>query len=172
MLKRQRGQSLVEFVVILPLLLIMLSGLLDLGRLYFAYVAVTDVAGEGAGYAAAYLPPGGGRCPDTDQMRTEEASGGGCLNHAQPLTNTAPADYRHLYCTCWRAYAATTGLVEGDELGVAVAVPSGTTFGSYITVTVDYTHTLLTPIVNVIVPQGTLPLRAYATERVVDPSTE
>jgi Flp pilus assembly protein TadG len=52
--RRERGQSLVEFVLILPVLLIALAGMLDLGRLYFAYVAVTDAAAEGAAYAAIY----------------------------------------------------------------------------------------------------------------------
>jgi DNA-directed RNA polymerase subunit L len=53
-----------------------------------------------------------------------------------------------------------------------VTIPGGTTFGTSITVTVQYTHTLLTPLMNVIVPGGGLPLTAYATERVVDPSAE
>ncbi|MBU0704877.1 MAG: pilus assembly protein [Chloroflexi bacterium] len=50
--KSERGQSLLEFALVLPVLLIVLAGVLDLGRLYFAYVAVTDAAGEGAAYAA------------------------------------------------------------------------------------------------------------------------
>lgn len=48
----ERGQSLVEFAIMLPVLLIILAGVLDLGRLYYAYVAVTDAAAEGASYAA------------------------------------------------------------------------------------------------------------------------
>ena len=52
--RREWGQSMVEFVILLPLLLIVLGGLLDLGRLYYAYVAVTDAAGEGAAYGALY----------------------------------------------------------------------------------------------------------------------
>lgn len=51
-MKSQKGQSLVEVALILPVLIVIMSGLLDLGRLYFAYVAVTDAAGEGAAYAA------------------------------------------------------------------------------------------------------------------------
>lgn len=51
--RKPRGQSLLEFAIILPVLLIILAGALDLGRLYFAYVAVTDAASEGAAYAAA-----------------------------------------------------------------------------------------------------------------------
>jgi Flp pilus assembly protein TadG len=51
--KRSRGgQSLVEFALVLPILVILLLGLLDLGRMYFAYVAITDAAGEGVAYGA------------------------------------------------------------------------------------------------------------------------
>jgi Flp pilus assembly protein TadG len=50
----QTGQSLLEFAIILPVLLIIAAGVLDVGRLYFAYVAVTDAASEGAAYAAAH----------------------------------------------------------------------------------------------------------------------
>lgn len=49
---RRRGQSLVEFTLLLPVLMIVLLGLLDLGRAYYAYVAITDAAGEGAAYGA------------------------------------------------------------------------------------------------------------------------
>ena len=52
----QRGQSLTELALIMPILLMVLAGLLDLGRLYYVYLAVTDAAGEGAIYAA-YNPP-------------------------------------------------------------------------------------------------------------------
>jgi hypothetical protein len=50
--KSERGQSLVEFTLLLPLLMFLLLGLLDVGRLYYAYVAVTDAASEGANYGA------------------------------------------------------------------------------------------------------------------------
>ncbi|MGD8968602.1 MAG: TadE/TadG family type IV pilus assembly protein [Anaerolineae bacterium] len=50
--KSQKGQSLVELLIVLPVLLIIVAGLLDLGRLYHAYVAVTDASGEGASYGA------------------------------------------------------------------------------------------------------------------------
>jgi Flp pilus assembly protein TadG len=69
--RKEKGQSLVEFVLILPVLLIILAGVLDLGRLYFAYVAVTDAAAEGAAYAAIYPD-------DSDGVkdRAQAASGG------------------------------------------------------------------------------------------------
>ena len=74
----QKGQGLVEFMLILPVLIVMFVGLLDVGRLYFSWVAVTDAAGEGAAYAASYPPEDSG---DTDSIdlireRARESSGG------------------------------------------------------------------------------------------------
>lgn len=56
--KRERGQSLVEIALSFPLLLLILSGLLDIGRVYYTYIAIEDAAAEGALYLA--LNP---RCP-------------------------------------------------------------------------------------------------------------
>lgn len=47
------GQGLVEFTLTLPLLVLIMVGVLDLGRLYFAAMTVTNAAREGARYGAA-----------------------------------------------------------------------------------------------------------------------
>lgn len=46
--KESSGQSLTELAILLPLLLLMLVGTLDLGRAFFAYVTVANAAREGA----------------------------------------------------------------------------------------------------------------------------
>ena len=43
-----RGQSLVEFALILPVLLLILMGLFDLGRAVFAYNSVSEAARNGS----------------------------------------------------------------------------------------------------------------------------
>ena len=43
---------MVEFAIVLPLLLIMVFGAMDVGRLYFEQVALADAAQEGAFYAS------------------------------------------------------------------------------------------------------------------------
>ncbi len=50
--KLNRGQSLVEFTLVLPILMMLLLGLLDFGRAFFTLVALHDAADEGATYAA------------------------------------------------------------------------------------------------------------------------
>ena len=50
----QRGQGLVELALGGLILALILAGVLDLGRAYFAYIAVADAAAEGAAYGAAF----------------------------------------------------------------------------------------------------------------------
>lgn len=50
--QNQRGQSLVELAISFTVLLILLGGAIDLGRAFFAYIAVRDAAQEGATYGA------------------------------------------------------------------------------------------------------------------------
>lgn len=45
---RARGQTLAEFALVLPVLIVMLMGIFDLGRAIFAYNAITNAAREGA----------------------------------------------------------------------------------------------------------------------------
>jgi Flp pilus assembly protein TadG len=49
---KEKGQSLVEVALVIPIMLLILAGVLDLGRLYYVTVAITDAAAEGAAYAA------------------------------------------------------------------------------------------------------------------------
>jgi hypothetical protein len=121
--RREKGQSATEFALILPVLLIVMAGLLDLGRLYYSYVAVTDAAGEGAAYAAIHPD-------DTDDIAA-------------------------------RAQDATGGLIVIEEDLVEVYSPPD--MPQAIAVSVSYEFTLVTPFVNVLLPDG-LTLQAVAIE--------
>ena len=46
--RRSVGQSLVEFALVLPILLLMLMGILDFGRAIFAYNSLANAARDGA----------------------------------------------------------------------------------------------------------------------------
>jgi Flp pilus assembly protein TadG len=48
----QKGQSMVEVAIAMPLLILIVAGILDLGRAYFTFVTISDAAAEGAAYAA------------------------------------------------------------------------------------------------------------------------
>ena len=49
--QRHSGQSLVEFALIIPLVLLLMAGFLDLGRAIFYYSSITNMVREGARYA-------------------------------------------------------------------------------------------------------------------------
>ncbi len=53
--RRTRGQSLVEFALILPIMLVFLAAVLDLGRVFYATITLNNAAREGA-FAAASNP--------------------------------------------------------------------------------------------------------------------
>lgn len=48
--KSHRGQSLVEMALILPILIIILFGIMEFGRVFHAYLVITHAAREGARY--------------------------------------------------------------------------------------------------------------------------
>ncbi len=65
----RRGQSLVEFAFVTPVLLLLLLGVIDLGRLYADYVDLKNGARDGAGYGI--LKPS-----DTTGMKSRVLSSG------------------------------------------------------------------------------------------------
>lgn len=50
----ERGQSMVEFAFSAVFILLLLVGVVDLGRAFFAYMTLRDAAQEGALYGATY----------------------------------------------------------------------------------------------------------------------
>jgi Flp pilus assembly protein TadG len=58
--KRQQGQTMAEFTLVLPVLAILLFGIIQFGIVFNNYLAVTDAVRAGARQAAVarYLPPG------------------------------------------------------------------------------------------------------------------
>lgn len=57
LIRTARGQALVEFALIAPVLIILMLGVIDYGRVYFAHISVTNAARNGAHYASANCDP-------------------------------------------------------------------------------------------------------------------
>jgi Flp pilus assembly protein TadG len=53
--KRERGQSLMELALSMTFILILLAGVVDLGRAFFTYITLRDAVQEGAAFGA-YQP--------------------------------------------------------------------------------------------------------------------
>lgn len=50
----ERGQSMVELALLVPLLALILLGLIDFGRVFGAFIVITNAAREGARYGSQY----------------------------------------------------------------------------------------------------------------------
>jgi Flp pilus assembly protein TadG len=84
-----RGQALVEFALILPVLLVILLGTVDAGRLIFAYNAVSNAAREGGRTAIINQTPAEVRQRAADQatvLGISSADPGGCPATGGPTT--------------------------------------------------------------------------------------
>ena len=150
---RSRGQSIVEFAVILPILLLLLAGAIDLGRMFYASIAVENAAKEGALYGARNP-----LCDDSSNVNC-----GNPNNVAWHVQNEA---------TNIGSQFSTTVACR-TPAGVLVAAISDCLDGDTYQVTVSYPFRLITPILGIIVPQN-LTLRAESQSTVIsdayDPS--
>jgi len=151
------GQALVEMALATPLLLFMAMGLLDLGRIFYTYVALTDATGE----AALYLSVATGCAADAFQMvdgqKIAIADDGISGEACDPPNNAA-----------WRARQAGGGLVDWSNVAIITAQgndPGGV--GEYVTVTIDYPFHLLTPIAPEFLGADTITLHAEAVQTII-----
>jgi Flp pilus assembly protein TadG len=79
----QRGQSLLEMVLLLPLLLVLVVGALEFGRLFYSKIVITNAAREGAYYLATHpsdYNAGTGSAPNTVLAAQAEAMNSGVDN--------------------------------------------------------------------------------------------
>ena len=67
-----RGQSLVEFALLLPLLALLLVMALDFGRVFFGWVALTNMTRVGANFAGQH--PNAWDLPDTPTKQADRAA--------------------------------------------------------------------------------------------------
>jgi len=72
-----KGQALVEFALILPLLLILVVGALDFGRLFFTKIVITNAAREGAYYLVTHYKEDGFVIDDAISAAKAEAENSG-----------------------------------------------------------------------------------------------
>ncbi|HNB55288.1 MAG TPA: pilus assembly protein [Anaerolineales bacterium] len=54
--EKEKGQSLLEMAFAAIVLLLLISGIVDLGRLFFTYIALREAAQEGAAFASVCPP--------------------------------------------------------------------------------------------------------------------
>ena len=89
--RHNKGGSMVELALLLPLLVLILAGVVDLGRAFRDYIIITNVAREGARYASLHADPS--FAVDTKQAAIDEAQASGITLTPSNVTLTlVPAD--------------------------------------------------------------------------------
>ena len=142
----ENGQSLIELAIAMPILLLLLCGLLDLGRAYFIHVALEDGAGEAALYLA--INPG---CPTA-------AAGPQC---ADPNN----AEYRARY--------SGSQEVDWSIATIKIDIPTDAMnmpiydVGEPVSVTIEYPFQLLTPIIPKIAGFNPITLYTHASQVII-----
>ncbi|MHB8440126.1 MAG: TadE/TadG family type IV pilus assembly protein [Acidimicrobiales bacterium] len=157
---KSAGQTLVEFALVIPVFLLILFGLIDMGRTVFLYNSVSQAAREGvrlAAVQAAWIGKSGSACtipmPDLSP-----APGSACPTDSTDFANRVRQAVNRM----------TVGLGAIPAGGITITCAttgdncaSGNASGQNVTVKVTYTVTMLTPIVGQII--NSIPLSASAT---------
>jgi uncharacterized protein (UPF0333 family) len=125
---REKGQGLLEFALILPVLLLVAVGLLDLGRAFFAAIVIANASREGARYLTLHPDDNaadayGNTFIGTKQTAISEVQGS--------FINISPADVQVTYCIdidgfpgCDSGYPVIVQVDYDFELMVGWLLPS------------------------------------------------
>lgn len=125
---KSRGQGLVEFALILPVFLVLMSTALDLGRLAYARIAVENAAREGA-FAASVTPTSydaGQPCPPID-----------------PITGQPPTNL--VICRTLLEAAGSVITISPSDVSLTCSPSCTKGMGNTVTVAVNGQFQLLTP---------------------------
>ena len=159
-----RGQSLVEFALVLTPLLMILLGILQMGIVLNAYVTISNAAREGARAATIYVYDRSLSKAQNDYWRAEAArtaltTAMGALSRSAPAFSTSSS---------WTSSGST--FTNGD-LTVTYSLPAGTSetdarTGQYVAVNMTYHLDIVIPLIGNLLPKdanGRLPMGAQAT---------
>ncbi len=127
--RRARGQSLVEFAIFIPILLMILVMAVDLGRVYLGWVSLNNVARVGANFAA--------QNPDAWE-------GSGISSLQARYRELMAKDARGINCTLPSTLPAPVFPDSGDSYGV----------GKRVRVDLACNFRLLTPLISNVIGDG------------------
>lgn len=169
----RKGQGLVEFAMILPVVLTAFFVIIELARVYHAWVAVENGARFGVRYAITgefdESKCGGGTCADESEEETARVStvkdvawAGSSSIIRLAMASGSNSDSGYFDVTVcepdnlvgpasqYDTYSCTSGETAGDP-------------GDHVAVIVEYNHPLIVPIISSIVPQIRLTAEREAT---------
>lgn len=143
--KLQQGQSLTEFALSLVILLTLLAGVADLGRMFFAYIIIRDAAQEGAVYGSIADKS------DINVLRTEVESRVQAAFTDPDNPGDTPIDISKLN-------------VQTDIIGATCATP-----GSEVKVRVDYSVPITMPFLGTIIGSQEMNMTATVENAILSP---
>jgi hypothetical protein len=179
--QHERGQSLVEFAVVLPIFLLVVFGLVDVGRLVYTNATLSQAAREGARLAAAEASWIGSNHPacvaDESGISASRPGAHVCpvdvaafkahVSDAVERMTVAVGPINTVYISCndgsgsdpapsgdWTELAGGNGCANEDGDPIAGS-------GEFVSVRLEYTYDLFTPFVTSIV--GSTSLSSAAT---------
>ena len=141
---RSRGQSLVEFALILPIFFVVVFGLIDGARLVFAYNTVAQAARDAARTAAVEAPFVGSSpctaptCPGSTTAYRSDVSL--AANKASVIIGQIPNDSSHMAVGC--SVVATTNTTNDCATSAYSYSASG---GTVVTVRISMPISPITP---------------------------
>lgn len=154
MFRNQKGQSLLEFAIVLPLLILIVSGVLDLGRLYFTHIAMEDGVGDAALYLAVF--PG---CVDEADIPTCDYPDS-ATNRARNALSGPLLDMSD---------ATITAECFDFDTKVELDCKTQTKPGDIVQVTMSNDFQLLTPVIRTLNGNAVIRLKSEATQLVLVP---
>jgi hypothetical protein len=104
----EKGQGLVELALVIPVLVVIVVGLLDLGRAYFSVIIINNAAREGARYLSSHRSDLGDGFSGTIDAAMQEAQGtivtltpgdidADCTDNDDPSDGKCDTDYPYSY---------------------------------------------------------------------------
>jgi len=140
-----QGQGITEFALILVFLLVLLAGIFDIGRAFFAYMIIRDAAQEGAVYGSIAPKSDLGAFQTAVADRVEAAY----LDPSNPSETPLNIDNVN---------------IQVQILGSGCAAP-----GNSVRVSVDYQFPLAMPFLGAIIGKQTIDMSAAAEDSILSP---
>ena len=146
--RSERGQSLVELAITLPILILLLLGTLDFGMAIFSYSMLRDSAQEGAFY---------GSFNPTNSAEIENRARN-ISPRAEDVVFSSPVQLRDKDLVKVNVKVLGNSC-QGAENGVANSIQ----------VNVSYRYPLLMPLIGRLIGSNTIPLTGTATNVILQP---
>jgi hypothetical protein len=142
---KEGGQSMVELALTITLLMVLLSGTIDLGRAFFTWLTMRDAAQEGASYGSIAPPSASFTCNPA----------------ASPLPQI-----------CARVWDGVRDVVRNPETSIMVIVTvDHACLGGTIKVDLIYPgFTLAMPFLGTVIGSQTIPIHATIDDTVLKPA--